>query len=335
MSINIDLGKWSSVFAIPTSVVDEDLKLASGKQLKVLLYILRNNNQTISESVIGKAVGMDDEDVEDAVNFWKQRGALMFTESSNTNQVISQTENIVTTQENVVITEEKKKPRPLTRVQKPDSAFVANRLSSDKELSSLLDEVQMIFGKPLSSGDTATLVMLHETDGLPCEVLLMLVNFCQSLGKGNMRYIEKVAVNWAAEDITTIERAEEKIMEMQKSNDAWNIAARVFGINNSGSPTKAQKENANRWINEWHFNEDLLREAYERCVNQKGSFSLTYINGILKNWNKNNINSIKELLDYDATLNADNKKTKNKNRNFGNKETSYDINKYENFSIFD
>ena len=50
--------------------------------------------------------------------------------------------------------------------------------------------------------------------------------------------------------------------------------------------TKAQQENANRWINEWHFSDEMLREAYERCVNKKNSFNITYTNGILKNWNK-------------------------------------------------
>lgn len=102
------------------------------------------------------------------------------------------------TVQNVEPVKEVKKPRPLSRQQKPDSVFVAQRLKEDKQLAELLEEVQNVFGKPISSGDIATLVMLHETDGLPCEVLMMLVYYCHSIGKDNMRYIEKMGVEWAA-----------------------------------------------------------------------------------------------------------------------------------------
>lgn len=328
MPIKINLGKWGSVFAIPKSVVDDDLKLASGKQLKVLLYILRHNEEEIDESTVGKITGMDNEDIADAVAFWKERGVLSPLDIT-TDTVISQNTNITENSKSPEA-EIKKKPRPLTRVQKPDSVFVAQRLKADEELAALLQETQSLFGKPLSSGDTATLVMLHDTDGLPCEVLLMLVNYCHSLGKDNMRYIEKVAVGWAAEDITTIERADKKISEMQSLGEAWNVVSRIFGINNNGSPTKAQQENADRWLNQWKFSEEMLREAYERCVNQKNTFSLTYTNGILKNWHKNKISTLAELHSFEDNKNN----TKNKQAN-DSKGSSYDINEYEEFSMFD
>ncbi len=42
MSINIDLGAWNSIFAVPSKVVDEGLKFSDGVKLKVLLFVLRN-----------------------------------------------------------------------------------------------------------------------------------------------------------------------------------------------------------------------------------------------------------------------------------------------------
>ena len=41
MSINIDLGAWNSIFAVPSKVVDEGLKFSDGVKLKVLLFVLR------------------------------------------------------------------------------------------------------------------------------------------------------------------------------------------------------------------------------------------------------------------------------------------------------
>lgn len=331
MSIKINLGKWGSVFAIPKSVVDDDLKLASGKQLKVLLYILRHNDEEIDETKVGSITGMDDEDVADAVAFWKERGVLspIAVDNSPEKSTASPVNEATEANEKTV---EKKKPRPLSRVQKPDSVFVAQRLKNDQMLSQLLEEVQKLFGKPLSSGDTATLVMLHDTDGLPCDVLFTLISYCHTIGKDNMRYIEKMAVGWASEDITTMERADKKLAQLEKYGLAWNNVSRIFGLSNDGSPTKAQQENANRWLNEWNFSEEMLREAYERCVNKKNTFSLTYTNGILKNWKKYNINSLKELNDFESKKSTDSKKTTG---NKTNEKSSYNIDEYEDFSMFD
>lgn len=329
MSIQLNLGKWGTIFPVPNCVVDEDIRLASENQLKVLLYILRNNGDNLTEKSVGEQLNIAEGDVKDAVSFWVDRGVL--TSQGD----IPQCERAESPDETPV--EIKKKPRPLSRVQKPDSIFVSRRISEDNDLATLVQETQVILGKPISNGDTATLVMLHDTDGLPCDVLLMLIQYCHSIGKDNMRYIEKMAVGWASEEITTIERAEEKISNLEKYGEAWNRVALIFGIQNSGSPTKAQQENANRWINEWHFSDEMLREAYERCVNKKNSFNITYTNGILKNWNKQNISSLKELKEYEE---KSRKKSSENNGNNGNKgdnnpQVSYDIDKYEEFSMFD
>lgn len=329
MSIQLNLGKWGTIFPVPNCVVDEDIRLASENQLKVLLYILRNNGDNLTEKSVGEQLNIAEGDVKDAVSFWVDRGVL--TSQGD----IPQCERAEIPDETPV--EIKKKPRPLSRVQKPDSIFVSRRISEDNDLATLVQETQVILGKPISNGDTATLVMLHDTDGLPCDVLLMLIQYCHSIGKDNMRYIEKMAVGWASEEITTIERAEEKISNLEKYGEAWNRVALIFGIQNSGSPTKAQQENANRWINEWHFSDEMLREAYERCVNKKNNFNITYTNGILKNWNKQNISSLKELKEYEE---KSRKKSSENNGNKGNKgdnnpQVSYDIDKYEEFSMFD
>ena len=81
-----------------------------------------------------------------------------------------------------------------------------------------------------------------------------------------MRYIEKMGVEWAANDITTLERADERIANMQTYGESWKRVSQIIGMYNSGYPTKAQQENSNRWVNEWKFSDEMIKEAYERCV---------------------------------------------------------------------
>ena len=79
MLIELNLGKWGSIFPVPNSVVDEDIKLATENQLKVLLYVLRHNGDTLTEEILSDKLGINSDDVTDALNFWVSREVLSNT----------------------------------------------------------------------------------------------------------------------------------------------------------------------------------------------------------------------------------------------------------------
>lgn len=325
MSYKINLGAWGSVFAVPSTLVDSHLKLATESQLKVLLYILRNSDSDNSVEDIAKAVSVHPDEVKNAVDFWIERGLVASSESGlSASKEKEASENA---EHELVKTEEKKKPRPISRAQRPDSMFVARRLTEDKSLAMLMDEAQIALSKPLSSGDTATLVMLHDTDGLPCEVLALLINYCVSIGKANMRAIERMGIAWASEGIFTIEQAEAKITALSLSNNAWLRVSKLFGLKNIGSPTKTQLAFADCWCNEWKFSDDMLYEAYERCVNTKGEFNIKYINGILSKWNASSIFNLDDLAKADA------QSAKAKNKNNKKTDNSSSMNKLDDYEV--
>lgn len=330
-NININLGSWSSVFAVPCDIVDKYIKLAGAAQLKVLLWILRNSGKSFTADEIGKDLSMHSADVKDSIEFWVTAGLIAKNQDS-----LSPAKAESTVSEAVTITEaseinaapEKAPKRALTRPQKPDSIFVAQRMNTDKDIASLMQEAEVIIGRPLSHNDSSTLLMMHDHDGLPVDVILMALQYSISQGKG-MRYIEQLGVGWASEGIDTIDKAEEKIKSLLESKQAWNKASKIFGIKSTGSPTKAQVEYANRWINKWHYSDDMLREAYEVCVNQKNEFNLRYVDGIIKKWHNGGILTMEELK---AAKNSKGSRSAKSNKK---SDTSYDIEAYENFSIFD
>ncbi len=162
---------------------------------------------------------------------------------------------------------------------------MAKRAQEDSDIAFLLQEAQVILGKTISNGDSATLLMLHDTDGLPVDVILMLLQYASSIGKGNMRYIEKTGIRWSDEGIDSLELAERKIRQLDQSQKAWSSVQRLLGLERR-SPTAKEAQFADRWINEWRFSEDLIREAYERNVDAKGKFSFPYMNSILERWKK-------------------------------------------------
>ncbi len=337
MSVQINLGAWSSVFAVPSKVVDEGLKFSDGVKLKVLLYVLRSADIPFDENDISKATGVNVTDIPEALDYWVSMGILQRNGS-----VLSPVSDSEDQRE---APGEKPEPEPqkptaedisrevneakqhfvVTRPQKPDYVFTAQRLAVDSELQFLVQEAQGALGKVLSNSDIATLLMLKDTCGLPLDVILMLIQYAISIDKGNMRTIEKLGVSWADEGIFSVEAAENKIRLARQSSKQYSIVASAFGIKNAGSPTKKQLEYCAKWIGEWRFSPEMLREAYERCVDSKGTMKFNYIDGILKRWNASGIKSPTELREAESA--AEKKTTE--------KQSSYNISELEQIDTLD
>lgn len=335
MSYHIDLGQWNSIFAVPSAVVDRHLRLASEAQLKVLLYLLRHAGELNDDDSIAKAVGISADELNNAVSFWTERGLIKCDgeELSPADSVM--TEPVVTAQ----VSEKEPQPKNRTAVSRavrPDSAFVSKLLHEDSNLAGLMEEAQSVLGKPLSPGDTATLVMLYSTFGLPCEVIAMLINYLAESGSANMRAVERVGIEWSDNGVTSVEGAEREIERMASSHEAWGRISSLLGLHHSGRPTQAQLLNADRWLNIWNFNDEMILEAYERCVNTKGEYNMSYVNAILKKWYEKRIFSL-DALHAAETRTAPaktQKKTNPKGSVFSADGASFDLSKYEK-SLFD
>lgn len=328
MSYCVKLGEWGSVFVVPSSVVDKHIKLVGSTQLKVLLWILRNSGSEFSEEDIASSLSMNKEDVKDALAYWIETGMLKSNGKEITpgeKDIKQSEEHIKSSSEADIIPIAKGKLRSTSRMLKPDSAYVIERVKSSEEVEFLMKEAQVILGRPISTGDSAILITLMDNEGLPIDVILMIMQYAVSVGKGNMRYIEAVGISWAAEDIDTIEKAEEKIKFLSETNLAWRSFEKIIGTQRQ--PTSREKEAINRWYNLWHYSEDMVKEAYEICIDSNGKYVLKYMDSIISRWNKEGISDLKQ-----ARL--DKKKTKSKTMP-KDRNPSYNIEEYERYNIYD
>ncbi len=233
--------------------------------------------------------------------------------------------------------EPKKKPEPekpsdtvMARPLRPDPVYVAKRISEDKEIEALLNEAQYILGRPVSPNENAGMIMMHDNDGLPCEVILMLLTYGASNQKG-MRQIEAMGAAWAREGILTLEQADEKIRELEESKEAYRKVQSILGLE-FRKPSQKEEENYTRWLNEWKFSDDMIKEAYDICVNSKGKYIPNYVNTILQRWNQNGIRTVEQVR-------AERSKSSYKNGSNGNgndsgRKSSFDIDDLKGLSMF-
>lgn len=311
MGYKINLGVWNSVFAVPCCVVDEHIKMAGSAQLKALLYLLRHSGEDVNQEEMSKALSIAPADINDALLFWSETGVLTRNDDifSPSEQDIH--EKAVPAMSVAVEKTEVKEKKTLTASEpkRPTSEECASLLTQSQELQYLVTEAQNAMGKLISRGDTEILISLHEYAGMPVDVIIMAIYYCISLGKKNMRYIERTVLEWEKNDIDSTEKADRYLSELSKRQSAWNKVRKSFGIAER-KPSSKESDFCNTWVNIWCFSDDIIKLAYDICIDNGKNLSFPYINKILQNWHEQGIKNINDA--YEASKNpAPAKKKKN------------------------
>lgn len=331
MSYKINLGNWNSVFVVPSAIVDKHIKLVGAVQLKVLMWVLRHAGEDCEVEGIAKDLSMHPADVKDAMQYWIENDIIIFKDQVlRPADSLEKLEDIHNDQvkETVVVNLEKeevqKRARPPIRHTKPNAEHVSKRMAESEEIKCLMHEAEVILARTLSQGDLSLLVMFHDDDGLPVDVILMLLQYSVSVGKNNMKYIERVAIDWGKNEIDTIEKAEARIRLLEAKQKAWNLVEKIVGLEHR-KPTSDEEEITNRWVNEWGYKEELIKEAYERCVKAKGKYIARYMDKIIKSWH------IQGIYTLEGAMNERKRQDYKKQKHT----PSYDIDQYEKESLFD
>jgi DnaD/phage-associated family protein len=156
-----------------------------------------------------------------------------------------------------------------------------------------MQEAQRILGRTISPALSSTLLAAHDDYGLPVEVLIMLLEYVKSIGKISTQYIDAVARGWADEEIFTHNDAEKKLHQLTEIAKAWRKIETVIGIDHR-SPSSREEQYTDRWLFQWQFSLDMVREAYERCVDATGKMTMGYMNKILERWYKSGIVTVQQ-----------------------------------------
>lgn len=339
MEYSVNLGIWKSVFAVPSVIVDEHIKLAGAAQLKVMLWILRHSQENFTVEDIAKALNMDSLDVKDCMQYWIQMGVIALNGNEIQpvqNKSVSEEKQTPTESEekqpeisaDKVPNEKQKKAAPvMPRPERPDHKYLAERINGDQSIAYLMDEADSIFGRTLSHNDKSSLLLIHEYYGMPIEVIIMLLQYASRIGKCNTRYIEKVAKDWCEREIVTLEQAEEQIQHLIDSREAAHKVQRIFG-QSYHSPTEQEVAYAEIWLNQWKFTDDMIRRAYELCVNKIGGYQAKYINRILEVWHTEGISTVEQA-------EAEKELKKMKKQSEGSFKAAYDLEAYNRISVID
>ncbi|MBE6757921.1 MAG: DnaD domain protein [Ruminococcaceae bacterium] len=267
----------SAVMALPAAVADRALKLAGAPQLKVLLWFARHGGFDVQ--ACAAAVGMTVGDCCDAMQFWVEMGILRAEGTAEDTPPV-----VVTPAPAPMPPAPVSVPETVTR---PSFREAVARQKSSPDFDYLLKMAEQRLGRTITPAEAETFLYIYDTVGLPAEVILMLLVYAIRNGKVKSRsgfrsYLEKSALSWAENGITTVAAAEEELCRGERRHAVREHVQTLFSL--ARPLTLLQVEAAVRWVDEWHFSDEMLLIALAKCREKTGDFNANYVNRILEGW---------------------------------------------------
>lgn len=295
--------------------IDEYMKDANDAQLKIYLYLIRmlNANQAISVSSLADKFNHTEKDIHRALKYWEKKELLDLDydhdknltgihlrdlnspcDSGNQrNLELSAVAPIaavprVTTTPNITaitpITEVAPAPEAPCFTKPVYSADQLREFKSREQTAQLLFIAESYIGKPLSPTEMKSILFFTDELHFSDDLIDYLLQYCVDRGKKDFKYIEKVAINWAQEGVTTPKQAQRYATKYDK-----NVYAIMNELGKSGSPTPKEMEYINRWTKEYGFSTDIIIEACERTVLATDRHRFEYAERILSSWKQENV----------------------------------------------
>lgn len=290
--INIYQDSYIGATIISNRFIDEYMKDANDAQLKVYLYLLRMLNAHLQTDIsdIADRFNHTEKDVMRALEYWEKRGLVCLDKDENDKLVGIRMKNLCHGENTGETIEETHAPAPATAPAqlsyiKPNySADQIKNFREDSSSSNLIMLAEAYLARPLSQADLNSLVFIRDVLGFSDDLADHLLQYCVGRGKRDFRYIEKVAISWKEQGITTPEEAEENISRY--NGEVYSI---MNGLGKKGNPTDIEIEYIRRWTDEYGFTQDIILEACNRTVLATDTNRFNYAESILRRWKEKNV----------------------------------------------
>lgn len=177
-------------------------------------------------------------------------------------------------------------------------SFTADELDDLKKKESvqeLLFVTERYVRHPLSTTDLNLLLSWYEDLKLSSDLIEYLVEYCVGKGHTSLRYMNKVALAWKNEGITTVAEAKEESSDYSK---LYHTVLRSLGISNR-TLIDAEIALVDKWSKTYGFSNDLISEACRRTIAAISQPSLEYADRILTRWNQNQVHDLGDIARLD------------------------------------
>ncbi len=283
--------------AVPNRFIDEYMIEANDAQIKVYLYLLRvfHAHRSTSISDIADKFNHTEKDVLRSLTYWEKKKLLSLEYDDNRNLIAIHMADACTEEERAA------SPQGADIVPIPAAkpSYTLDDLGAfrdSEETAQLLFIVEQYIGKPLSVSEIKSIFFLYDKLGFSADLIDYLVQYCVGKGKKDFRYIEKVALNWHDEQITTPKQAKAYVGKYDKT-----VYTVMKALGKTSAPTPKEVTYITRWTKDLGFTSDIIVEACERTVMATDKHRFEYADSILTNWKQSNVHCLEDIRSADST----------------------------------
>lgn len=168
----------------------------------------------------------------------------------------------------------------------------------DPDISELFFIIEAYLKHPLSSTDTNTVLYWYDELSFTTELIDYLVEYCISKGHSSFRYMDKVALGWAENKITTVEQAKENTAV---HSQIYYSVMKALGISGRNL-VESEMEFIRKWTKDYAFDNQIILDACKRTIIATHQPSFEYTDSILTNWKKNNVHTMEDIKRLDEAF---------------------------------
>lgn len=309
---------------VANEFVDNYMAAANGEYVKVYLYLLRHQQETVDIGRIADALDHTESDVKRALAYWEKLGVLQAKAERGT--VVIQNEGSENQDPPAEASAEEEKAAVQTACGRPHySQDQVNSLAEDGDFTQLLYIAQKYMNKVFTARECEVFAYLYDGLHMTAELLEYLVEYCVQNGHRSIRYIETVGLNWQERGLNTVEEARAYASGFTRDSFA---VMRCFGLTDR-KPGDGEKKMIEKWFSQYGFTRELVLEACNRTMEATHSPSFRYADKILAEWKKAGVRSVQDVAALDGKhqenkKRAPAKKAANQFHNFEQRSTDYD-----------
>jgi len=296
--------------AIPNVFIDSHMCEANPAYVLVYLYFFRHacaGGETDTKGA-AESLKMLESDVVGALRYWDKQGLVRFIEDEAENildflpiepkkpePAAPEVKAAMPEPAEAVARRARPETRPAYSVQELEIYRTQNRL-----VANLFAAAEQKLGKLLNFNDLSVIFGMYDWLELPPDVIEYLLGYCADNGHRNTRYIERVALDWADNGVSTLAAAKQYVAMFNK--DFREIMAALGQTRRA--PTAKEIAMMKTWLSEYKTPLALVLEACDRAVMQSGRPGLKYVEAVLAGWREKGIGTPEAAAADDAQFEA-------------------------------
>ena len=323
--------------------IDHYMVRANGEYVKVYLLLLRHMNHSsgyLSVSELADLLECTEKDILRALRYWKSEGLLDYLDDTPDDPSPKSTAPSPAASSGLHDVQSGYMTSSIPADSVSDSAALASTTNIQQyrsrkeraEFKELLFVAEQYLGKTLSATDIDQITYFYDTLNMSAELIEYLIEYCVENGHKSMHYINKVALSWHEENITTVNLAKTSSFLYNKN---CYCVLNAYGIKGRG-PAASEIAYIRKWSEEYGFALEVILEACDRTMNSIHQPSFDYTESILKRWKDKNVRQLKDIDAVDADYRKEKERAKElakerKRQQQAQKPVSSQNNKFNNF----